>query len=167
MTTEEQRAELIDQWGVLGSAWGVNRTMAQIHALLMVSPKPLDTDAVMEALKISRGNANTNLRELVHWGLLKVTRVPGERKEFFEAEKDVWKMFCAITQERKRREVDPILRVLEECGKRPAGSLSDEDKCFYEQIDRLREFVNTAGFCMDKISKMSESKIVPKIMKVL
>src|SRR5688500_8989202 len=86
------RDEFVMQWGAIGSAWGINRTMAQIHALLMVTPHALSTDEVMEELKISRGNAHTNLRELVGWGLVRSVVRKGERKEYFEAEKEVWKM---------------------------------------------------------------------------
>lgn len=167
MDIEQQKQELINQWGALGSAWGINRTMAQIHALLMIVPEPMETQQVMDELQISRGNANTNLRELVHWGLLRVVRVPGDRKEYFEAEKDVWRMFCAITQERKRREIEPALRVLDACAQMPKGRLSADDKAFYDQINRLRDFMRTASYIMDQVSQTSESKIVPKVLKVL
>src|SRR6266853_3826119 len=103
----EARDEFVSQWGVIGSAWGINRTMAQIHALLITSLSALSTDDIMEDLKISRGNAHSNLRDLVSWGLVRSVVRKGERKEFFEAEKDVWKMFCIIIRERRRREMRP------------------------------------------------------------
>ena len=106
------REEFIAQWGVMGTQWGINRTMAQIHALLITSADPLSTDEVMEALTISRGNAHTNLKELVSWGLLRIVTRKGERKEFFEAEKDVWEIFRRIVEQRKRRELDPALLVV-------------------------------------------------------
>jgi DNA-binding transcriptional regulator GbsR (MarR family) len=99
------RDEFVAQWGAMGSSWGINRTMAQIHALLIITTPPLSTDDIMEELKISRGNAHMNLRELVGWGLVRSVIRKGERKEYFEAEKDVWKMFCIIVRERKRREI--------------------------------------------------------------
>src|SRR5204863_9713713 len=111
----EARDEFVSQWGVIGSAWGVNRTMAQIHALLITAPAALSTDDIMEELKISRGNAHSNLRDLVSWGLVRSVVRKGERKEFFEAEKDVWKMFCIIIRERRRREMRPAQTVLNEC----------------------------------------------------
>src|SRR4051812_4920871 len=92
----QARDEFVTQWGAIGSAWGINRTMAQIHALLITTPNPLSTDEVMEELKISRGNAHGNLRDLVSWGLIRSVVRKGERKEYFEAEKDVWKMFCIV-----------------------------------------------------------------------
>src|SRR6201997_3607171 len=109
------RDEFVMQWGAIGNAWGINRTMAQIHALLIVTPRALTTDEVMEELQISRGNAHTNLRELVGWGLVRSVVRKGERKEYFESEKNVWRMFCTIARERKRREVEPALRALKAC----------------------------------------------------
>src|ERR1700740_982920 len=114
----QARDEFVSQWGAIGSAWGINRTMAQIHALLITSSAPLSTDEVMAELKISRGNAHTNLRDLVGWGLVRSVVRKGERKEFFEAEKDVWRMFCTILRERRRRELRPALAVLKECAER-------------------------------------------------
>src|SRR5689334_20918490 len=117
----EARDQFVSQWGVIGSAWGVNRTMAQIHALLITAPAALSTDDIMQELKISRGNAHSNLRDLVSWGLVRSVVRKGERKEFFEAEKDVWKMFCIIIRERSRRELRPALEVLKDCSARTSG----------------------------------------------
>ena len=105
------RMEFIAQWGTLGSSWGINRTMAQIHALLMIAVEPMHTNEVMEELQVSRGNANANLRDLVGWGLVRRVTYPGNRKEYFEAEKDVWTIFCTVARERKRREIDPVLKL--------------------------------------------------------
>src|SRR5207244_10194716 len=91
-TLQQARDQFVSQWGTIGSAWGINRTMAQIHALLITAPAPLSTDQIMEDLKVSRGNAHANLRDLVSWGLIRSVVRKGERKEFFEAEKNVWKM---------------------------------------------------------------------------
>src|SRR5256886_6180236 len=110
----EARDEFVSQWGVIGSAWGVNRTMAQIHALLITAPSALSTDEVMAELKISRGNAHSNLRDLVSWGLVRSVVRKRERKEFFEAEKNVWKMLCIIIRERRRPEPRPVPAVLKE-----------------------------------------------------
>src|SRR5437762_9496599 len=115
------RDKFVSQWGAIGSAWGINRTMAQIHALLITAPVPLSTDEVMVELKISRGNAHTNLRDLVSWGLVRSVVRKGERKEFFEAEKDVWRMFCTVIRERRRRELRPAMEVLQQCSERTKG----------------------------------------------
>src|SRR5262245_37020843 len=88
----EAKEELIQAWGNLGNSWGLNKTMAQIHALLMVSPRPLSTEDIMEELLISRGNANMNVRALLDWGIISRVSVAGERKEYFKSEKDIWAM---------------------------------------------------------------------------
>ena len=163
----EAKESFIRQWGAMGGNWGINRTMAQVHALLMVSPEPLDTNTVMEELRISRGNANTNLRDLVDWGLVRSFFVPGERKEFFEAEKDVWKMFCAISKERKRREIQPALQVLNDCATATKTERSKEGMAFHTMMDELADFVALADTAMDRISRSERSKMVPMILKTL
>lgn len=160
------RLELVTQWGVLGSAWGISRTMAMVHALLLTSPTPLSTDEVMEALAVSRGNANTNLRELVSWGLLRRTLRPGERRDFFEAEKDVWKIFCTVVRERKRREVDPTLVVLRECAARTAALRGAEAREFNQVVQALVELVELASRIMDRVAASERSKIVPAVLKL-
>jgi DNA-binding transcriptional regulator GbsR (MarR family) len=161
------RDRFINQWGVMGAAWGVNRTMAQIHALLMVAPEPLSTDAVMEALLISRGNANTNLRELVGWGLLRVVLRKGDRKEYFEAEKDPWKIFCIVARERQRREIEPAVVMLRECAERTATLKGTDAEAFHGMIQSLAEFVGLAAATMEKVARRERSKIVPLILKAL
>ena len=100
----ESKEKFINAWGTLGTSWGINRTMAQVHALLLISPDVLSAEDIMEALTISRGNANMNVRTLIDWGLVfKETRA-GERKEFFYAEKDIWIVFKQIAKERRKRE---------------------------------------------------------------
>lgn len=159
--------DFITQWGAMGSAWGINRTMAQIHALLIVMPHPLTTDEIMDELKISRGNAHSNLCELVGWGLIKSVIRKGERKEYFEAEKEVWKMFCTIVRERKRREIDPALEVLKTCYETTKKLKGQESELFNKQIKSLREFVEMASNTMERISKAEQSQIVNLVFKVL
>ena len=114
MNLEEAKYKFIQEWGVLGSTWGINRAMAQIHAFSMLSPESKTTDEVMEALKISRGNANMNMRALIDWGLVYKEYKPGERKEYFYAEKDLWNVMKQIAKERRKREIVPIREVLKE-----------------------------------------------------
>lgn len=113
------RAEAVERfilfWGEMASRWGINRTMAQIHALLYCSEEPLDTDAIMERLQISRGNANMNLRSLVTWNLVRKVHQTGSRKDFFWAEKDVWHITAQIIKERERREIQPVRQQLQDC----------------------------------------------------
>lgn len=114
MEYSEAKERYIEAWGSLGSSWGVNRTMAQIHALLMIATQPLSTEEIMEELKISRGNANMNVRALLDWGLAKKVLIPGERKEYFATDKDPMALAAQVAKERKKRELDPIIKLLNE-----------------------------------------------------
>lgn len=163
---EKTREDFIAQWGVMGTQWGINRTMAQIHALLMTAVEPLSTDEVMEALNVSRGNAHTNLKELVNWGLLHIVTKKGERREFFEAEKDVWEMFRLIMKERKRRELDPALNVLTRCKEETSSLKSPEAKAFHDQMAELEEFVTFASKMSDRASGLPQKKVMQMAMKL-
>lgn len=114
MDFTEGKEKFIESWGKMASEWGINRTMAQVHALLLIAPHPLTADEVMDQLNISRGNANMNVRALMDWGLVHKQLKPGERKEFFYAEKDMWKVVTQIIAQRKKRELEPMLKVLDE-----------------------------------------------------
>jgi DNA-binding transcriptional regulator GbsR (MarR family) len=107
--------KFIVHWGELGTRWGINRTVAQVHALLYLSPKPLDVATICDHLQVARSNASTSLRELEGWGVVRPVHLIGERREHFEAVTDVWQMFSILTEARKRREIDPTLAVLREC----------------------------------------------------
>ena len=161
----QARNRFLQCWGEMGSCWGINKTMAQVHALLMVSDGPLHTDDIMKELQISRGNANMNLRSLVDWGLVRRTIQKGDRREYFQSEKDVWKMFCTISRERKKREIEPVIGALEEClelaGKEKDGA------AFRKQLESLLEFVRTADFLMGKLSQRERSHILPLLVKLL
>jgi DNA-binding transcriptional regulator GbsR (MarR family) len=163
----EARDEFVSQWGVIGSAWGINRTMAQIHALLITAPSALSTDEVMEELKISRGNAHSNLRDLVSWGLVRSVVRKGERKEFFEAEKNVWKMFCIIIRERRRRELRPAQAVLKECLSRTGDLGGSEAAAFNKQLKALGDFLELADGVITKVSQSEQNKMVPWALKFL
>ncbi len=161
------RDEFVAQWGAMGSAWGINRTMAQIHALLMTSDTALTTDEVMDDLKISRGNAHQNLRELVGWGLVRSVIRKGERKEYFEAEKDVWRMFCIVARERKRREIEPVLKVLRACEEQTRNLRGEKAATFNKQIRALSDFVGQADTVLDRIARFEGSSIMPALLKIL
>ena len=105
----------IRRWGEMGQTWGINRTMAEIHALLYICGTPLCTDDVMDRLNISRGNASMSLRALCDWGIIRRLHKRGERREYFESLSDVWEMFSIIAAERKRREMDPVLETIKQC----------------------------------------------------
>ncbi len=160
------RDEFISQWGAMGGAWGINRTMAQVHALLMTSDRALTTDEVMADLKISRGNAHQNLRELVGWGLIRSVMRKGERKEYFESEKDVWRMFCTIARERKRREVEPALRALRACDDQTRNLRGEKAVSFNRQIRALADFLAQMDAIMDRVSRAEQSNIMPLLLKM-
>ena len=101
-------------WGEMGTRWGINRTVAQIHALLYLSPKPLTAEEIADTLGVARSNVSNSLRELQNWGIVRVTHVLGDRRDHFESMKDVWDMFRVILDERKKRETDPTLQMLRE-----------------------------------------------------
>lgn len=163
----QAREEFVAQWGAMGSQWGINRTMAQIHALLMTAVEPMSTDEVMEELQISRGNAHSNLKELVAWGLVRVVVKKGERRDFFEAEKDVWQIFTIVTRERKKREIDPALTVLQRCAEGTRDLGSSEAKAFHEQMRQLEEFVGFASKVADRVGSMKHGFAVQMAAKLL
>jgi DNA-binding transcriptional regulator GbsR (MarR family) len=164
---DQSRDEFVAQWGALGTQWGINRTMAQIHALLMTAPQALSTDEVMEELQVSRGNAHTNLKELVAWGLVRIVVKKAERREYFEAEKDVWKIFTIVARERKRREIDPALAVLRKCAEDSADIDTPEGKAFHEQMRQLEEFVEFASKMSDKVASMKHGFAIQMAAKLL
>ena len=102
-------------WGEMGTRWGINRTVAQIHALLFIAAKPLDAEEIAETLSVARSNVSTSLKELQSWGIVRIVHVMGDRRDHFESMKDVWEMFEVVLTERKRREIDPTLAVLRDC----------------------------------------------------
>lgn len=162
---EEARSQFVESWGEMGSNWGINKTMGRIHALLMISEAPLSMEQVMKELQISQGNANMNLRGLVDWGLARRVAVKGERREYFQSERDVWQMCCRIARERKRREIEPVIGTLEEClGK--AGK-AKESALFRQRLTDLLDLVKTLDLALGKIAQQEKSAVVPKLLKLL
>ncbi|HKF65251.1 MAG TPA: MarR family transcriptional regulator, partial [Vicinamibacterales bacterium] len=107
--------KFILHWGEMGTRWGINRTVAQVHALLFLSPRPLNADDLVSTLGVARSNVSTSLKELQGWGIVKLTHVLGDKRDHFESLKDVWELFRIVMDERKKREFDPTLRMLQEC----------------------------------------------------
>jgi DNA-binding transcriptional regulator GbsR (MarR family) len=120
------RERFVALWGQMASNWGIPRSMAEVHALLLVAGSPMNTDDLMETLRISRGSASMTLKALQEWGVVSRVHIRGDRKEYFQAEQDIWKLFRTILRERKKREIDPLLDALRECreltSKPPAGA---------------------------------------------
>jgi DNA-binding transcriptional regulator GbsR (MarR family) len=167
MKLDEAKEKFIQAWGTLGSNWGISRTMAQVHALLLVSPEPLSAEDVMEQLQISRGNANLNLRALIDWGLVQKELRPGERKEFFAAEKDIWKVFRQVVKERRKRELEPMLEVLQTLSKVEGDRRDREVKAFTESVDGIYKFASKADKTLEKLIRADENWFLGSVIKLL
>lgn len=165
MKLAEAKAQFISSWGAFGTHWGINRTMAQIHALLMISPKPLSQDDIMEELDISRGNVNMNIRDLISWGLVDRVLLPGERKEYFSAEKDIWKVATQIIKERKKRELDPMLKLLSQLENVDGDKKDPDTKQFIDTISGIRKFGGQADKMLDVMVKADESWFLGSLLK--
>ncbi len=166
MQLAEAKAQFIANWGRFGTNWGINRTMAQIHALLLVSADPLSAEDVMEQLSISRGNANMNIRELIDWGLVQKVLFAGERKEFFTAEKDIWKVARQIIKERKKRELDLMLPVLDELSHVEGDKKDKNVKTFTDTIQNIRKFSSQADKVLDTMIKADEHWFIGNLVKM-
>ncbi|MBP1168092.1 DNA-binding transcriptional regulator GbsR (MarR family) [Chryseobacterium sp. PvR013] len=166
MQLSEAKEKYIQTWGTFATNWGINRTMAQVHALLLASGKPLSTDEVMEQLEISRGNANMNLRALIDWGIVKKEFVKGDRKEYFVAEKDVWYLFKQITKERRKREIEPVISFLEEL-KNIEDNDSEEAQEFIKLMTDFSSVTGKINNIMDLAIKSDDHWLVGKITNLL
>jgi DNA-binding transcriptional regulator GbsR (MarR family) len=138
-------------WGELGTRWGLNRSVAQVHALLYLSPTPLTADQVASLLSIARSNVSTSLRELQGWGLVRVVHVMGDRRDHFDTVHDVWEMFTIVVEERKRREIDPTIAVLRECATEIDRN-TPEDKEARKRIRELLAFFEQATTVYEEFS---------------
>lgn len=166
MKLTEARQQFISSWGAFGTHWGINRTMAQIHALLLVSPDPLTQDDMMAELNISRGNANMNIRELINWGLVERVILPGERKEYFIAEKDIWKVVRQIVKERKKRELEPLLRLLNQLEEVEGDKKDKKVKAFVDTVSGIKKLGTHADKTLDTLVKAEENWFVGNLIKL-
>ena len=166
MKLSEAKQQFISSWGAFGTHWGINRTMAQIHALLMVSPDPLTQDDMMEELNISRGNANMNIRELIDWGLVDRVIIPGERKEYFVAEKDIWKVVKQIVKERKKRELEPMLRLLDQLEDVEGDKRDKNIKSFVDTVSSIKKLGKQADKTLDTMVKADENWFIGNLVKM-
>ena len=167
MEFKEAKNKFVQTWGALGSQWGINKTMAQIHALLMVSNEPISMEDIMEELQISRGNASMNLRALMDWGIVYKEYKAGERREFFTAEKDLDELAVKISRERSKREIKPALKVLKEVSTIDSNA-TEEERHFVDQTTKLYDFVLKADNMLEKATEFKDNwlgRLVIKIMK--
>lgn len=166
MKMQEAKQKFIQTWGALGSQWGINKTMAQIHALLLVSKDVLSMEEIMEELQISRGNASMNLRSLMDWGLVYKDFKAGERREFFYAEKDLDEMAIKIATERSKREIKPTLKVLKEISSIEKDT--EDSTYFVNQTTDLYQFISKADNLLEKMTVYNDnwlSKLMLKLMR--
>jgi len=162
----EAKQQFISSWGAFGTHWGINRTMAQIHALLLISPDPLTQDDIMEDLNISRGNTNMNIRELINWGLVERVILPGERKEYFTAEKDIWKVVKQIVKERKKRELEPMMQLLDKLEDVEGDKKDKKVKTFVDTMSSIKRLGLQADKTLDVMIKAEENWFVNNLMKI-
>jgi len=167
MKLNEAKTQFISSWGAFGTHWGINRTMAQIHALLLICPDALSAEDIMEGLDISRGNANMNIRELINWGLVQRTLITGERREFFTAEKDIWKVVRQIVKERKKRELEPMLQLLDQLGEVEGDRKDKNVKSFLEAVNGIKKLGVQADKTLDVMVKAEEHWFVGGLVKFL
>jgi DNA-binding transcriptional regulator GbsR (MarR family) len=168
MKYSEARNQMIQTWGQLSSQWGINRTMGQIHALLMISPEPMTADQIIEELGVSRGNVSMNLRNLLEWGVIHKVYIPGDRKEYFISEKDAWKMALQIARERKRKELDPMIKSLQHI------QVTDAEKATSKEVDEINKMTSQildVAMQIDKVLdigiRSGSQSLVRKLINVL
>ena len=146
-------------WGEMGTRWGINRTVAQIHALLYLAPKPLNAEEIAETLDVARSNVSNSLRELQSWRIVKLVHVLGDKRDHFESMKNVWEMFRIVLDERKRREIDPTIAILDECIAE-AAQAKETDKNTEERLRELHRFFQTTTAWYTQVAKLPASALV-------
>ena len=146
-------------WGEMGARWGINRTVAQVHALIYVSPRAVNAEEIAETLSVARSNVSTSLRELQNWGIIKIVHVLGDRRDHFESMKDVWEMFRIILNERKRREIDPTLIMLRECIADLEKTKASEQYTQTQLVELLNFFESMTGW-YEQINKMPTGAVI-------
>jgi len=167
MDLVKRKEKFVEIWGSLGSQWGVNRTMAQIHALLLVSTNPLSTEQIMEDLQISRGNANMNTRALIDWGLVHKVLKTGERREFFIAESDMWEVARKIASERRKRELSPLIDRLQVLGEFETKKGNKEEKHFANLLGEIKEIATKSDKFLRKIEKAEQNWFTNALFKFM
>ena len=161
-TLSPVQQKFILHWGEMGARWGINRTVAQIHALLFISPKPLNAEDIAKILGVARSNVSTSLKELQNWGIVKIVHAMGDRRDYFESMKDAWEMFRAVLDERKKREIDPTIALLREC---VAESEKARDSYTQARLSEMRDFFETTSGWYGQMSQLPTAA-VQKFMKM-
>ena len=151
-------------WGEMGTRWGVNRTVAQIHALLYLSPRPLHAEEIVDTLKVARSNVSNSLRELQNWDLIRLTHVMGDRRDHFQAETDNWQMLMTIVEGRKKREIDPTLTMLRQAVAE-AGEDKETDPEILARMESMLSFMDTLTTWYEQVRRLPKPTLV-SLMKM-
>lgn len=159
MQLSKAMQSFILHWGEMGTKWGVTRTVAQVHALLYLSPRPLAADEIAETLNVARSNVSQTLKELIAWRLIKTTHVIGDRRDHFEAFQDNWYILRTIVEERKRREIDPVRDMLVQCVAAVENTSDPEQQEINARIVGMLGFVNMLTGWYEQISGLPEEKL--------
>lgn len=156
--------KFILHWGEMGSRWGVNRTVAQIHALLYLSTQPMNAEQISDTLGVARSNVSTSLKELQSWGLVRISHVMGDRRDYFDSHKDVWDIFFIIMEERKKRELDPTLTMLRECSLEAESDPQTAPET-RARIQQTLEFLEQSTGWFDQVKRLERGTII-KLLKL-
>jgi DNA-binding transcriptional regulator GbsR (MarR family) len=165
MKLNDQQQKFVHTWGTLGTNWGINKTMAQLHALLMIAEKPLCTDEMMHMLTISRGNTNMNVRALVEWGLVSKEMISGDRKDFYSAKKDIWVVARQIAKQRRKRELEPVIAALVDLKKETENNR--ENKELLTRVNDIEDFAIKVDNMLEKFEKSDENWFYKVLLKLV
>lgn len=165
MEWQEGKDKFLETWGKLGSEWGISRTMAQIHALLLISPGPLSAEEIQKELMISVGSVNMNIRELMDWGLAFKEIKKGDRKEYFRGEKDMWKVVRQIILNRKRKELDPVIKILDEISGIEEHCADSE--ALVKAVRDLKALSSKADATLEMLVKADSNWFVSRFMNMM
>ena len=165
MKLSEQEQKFVQTWGTLGTNWGINKTMAQLHALLLISEKALSTEEMMEMLTISRGNTNMNVRALVEWGLCNKEMISGDRRDFYSAKKDIWVIARQIAKQRRKRELDPVINALVEL--KQETPKTKENKELLARVNDIEDFAIKVDNMLEKFVKSDENWFYKVLLKLV
>jgi DNA-binding transcriptional regulator GbsR (MarR family) len=167
MKLHEAKQQFIDTWGALGTEWGINKSVAQVHALLLASNNLISTDEIMEKLVISRGNANMSIRQLVEYGIVYKKHIAGDRKEYFIAEKDVLKWAMKIAIMRKKKELDPVMDILKSLSESTEEEKSEEGKEFHKTVKDIQQLTEQLETVANKVFNSNRADLLIKLLKFI
>ncbi len=165
MQLNEQQQKFVHTWGILGTNWGINKTMAQLHALLMISEKALSTEEMMGILQISRGNTNMNVRALVEWGLANKEMISGDRRDFYSAKKDIWVVARQIAKQRRKRELEPVISALVEIKNETDDT--QENMELLNRVNDIEDFAIKVDNMLEKFENSDENWFYKVLLKLV